>query len=445
MKLDFLDFGGGAGAAVPRSRRIIDRRMRQLDVVPLDHADKVVRVGLIAAGAFVGLFVLFGLLAPISSAAIAPGEVVVSGNRLVVQPITSGLVSEILVQEGQSVRAGQPLVRLNGIRSGAQLKQAQARRDALVALRSRLVAERDGLAEIAFPADLGQRAADPGVSQLLQAQRSLFARHGALLGADRGTAEMQLVAARARHAAAERQLALINDELEGFYTLYKKGFARKTTIRSLERTAAQLNADRISGAAAVREAEIQQARVRDQQVSDIVGQLNSVDQQLAQVTPQLDVNRYLADRDVLKAPVAGRVSGIAAIGPGTVIGGGKTLMEIVPSGRTLIVEARVKPQDIDDVRLGQEATVRFTSVNPHGKTAFKGKIITLSPDRIAGEGAAYYKAQIAIDDPSAAKEDGLTLQPGIPASVTIKTQDRTMIDYFMAPFSDAVSRAFREE
>ena len=445
MKLDFLSLGGGGSGATPMPRDLIERRMRQLDIKPLDHAGSSIRAGVIALCLFIGLLTLFALLAPISGAAIAPGEVTVSGNKVAIQPMGSGIVTEMLVREGQAVRAGQPLVRLNGVRSGAQLKQAQAQADSLRALEARLIAERDGSAVLAFPMTLTNRADDPVTAAAMASQRLVFARHRSVLNADRGSSDEELIAQRAKQVAAARQLTLISDELGDYRMLYAKGFARLTTIRSLERTRAQLQADTGAGAAAVRQAEIARQRVRDTQALDTAGQLNQVQQQLAQVTPQLDVTRYVADQDVMRAPVAGRVSGVAQVGPGMVVGGGKTLMEIVPTGRALIVEAQVKPTDIDDVRVGQEAMVRFSSVNPHGKTAFKGHVVTLSPARVESGSASYYKAQIVLDDPQAARREGLTLQPGIPASANIKTKNRTLFDYLFAPFTDAMSRSFREE
>ncbi len=443
MKLDFLSLGGGA--ATPLPRRVIERRMRQLDIRPLDHADRSIKFGLIAGGAFLFLLCAFAALAPISAAAIAEGEVTVSGDKIVVQPAAGGIVTQVLVREGQAVRAGQPLVRLNGVRSGAQLVQAQARRDSLRALEARLIAERDGRDTLLFPVDLTMRASDPQVASALASQQGIFAQHRAVLGADRDASVEDLVSVRAKLAASTRQLALISEELEDYRSLFRKGFARKTTIRSLERTQAELRADTIAGAATVRKAEIAAARIRDAQGLDLASQLGQVQDQLAQVTPQLDVSRYAADQDVIRAPAAGKVSGVTSMGPGTVIGGGRTLMEIVPSGRSLIVEARVKPQDIDDVRIGQEATVRFSSVNPHGRTSFEGRVMTLSPARIEQGGQSYYKAQVALLNPGELQREGLALQPGIPASVNIKTQERTLFDYIIAPLSDAFSRSMREE
>lgn len=450
MKLDFPALGGfgpARGAALPFPRRIIERRMRRLDVRPIDDASRAIRIGLIGAAAFFGLFLVFAMLVPISGAAIATGEVSVSGAKLVIQPGSSGIVAEILVREGQAVKAGQPLVRLNGVKSGAQLRQAQARRDALRAAEARLIAERDGKEVLLFPTDLTQRWQDPTAKDAMVAQRALFDKHRAVLDADRGISGSQLDAARARLAASERQLTLIREELADYRKLYAKGFARLTTIRSLKRTEAQLNADTLAGAATVNQAELGLRKTQDGQVLTLVAELKSVQDQLAQVNPQLDITRYQADLDLMRAPVDGRVAGVAAIGPGTVVNGGRTLMELVPNGRAMIIEAQVKPQDIDDVRLGTEAMVRFSSVNPHGQSAFAGKVITLSPARIGQEGGqpGYYRAQIMIDDPDALRRAGVELQPGLPASVNIKTQNRTLMDYLLAPFSDAMSKSFREE
>ena len=443
MKLDFLPFGGGQ--ALPR--RWIERRMRRLEVQPLDDARPAIRTGVIAAGIFFGLFVLFALLAPISGAAIAEGEVTVTGNRLLIQPEGTGIVSEILVREGQLVRPGQPLVRLNGVRSGARLRQAQARRDALRALEARLIAERDGARQLLFPPDLAARSADPIAAGAMRAQLALFERRRPVLDADRTITDARLAAAEARRQATSRQLALIEEELTDIRSLYRRGFARKTTLFALERTAAELRANLAGGSASVTVAEMNRTRTGNGQVVDIVQQLARVQEQLAQADPELDINRYAADRDLLRSPVAGRVSGIAQIGPGTVVGGGRTLMEVVPVGRALIVEARIRPEDVDDVRVGQEASVHFASVNPHGRSAFTGHVVTLSPNRISDGrgGQPYFRAQIALDDTAGAAREGVALQPGLPASVHITTQRRTLFDYLFAPLSDAVSRSFREE
>jgi HlyD family type I secretion membrane fusion protein len=461
VKLDFLSFGGGGGipgdpaqpgtgggGGGPRrlSRRLIERYMRsRLDVRPLDDARRTVRTGLIGAFLFFGLFLGFALLAPMNGAAVATGEVSVSGDRLVIQPVASGLVSEILVREGQAVRAGQPLVRLNGVRSSAQLRQAQARRDALRATEARLIAERDGAERLIFPADLASRSADPAAQAAMQAQLALFDRHRSILSADRSATDAQLTAAEAKHAASARQLALLNEELSGIKQLYAKGFARKTTLLALERSAAQLQADATTGSVAVEQAELSRRRTRDAQLMETVAELSRVQEQLAQVNPQLDISRYYADLDVLRAPVDGRVAGVAQVGPGTVVNAGGTLMQIVPNGRTYLVETRIKPSDIDDVKVGAEATVHFSTVNPHGRSTFTGHVVTLSPARLDGEGGGYYRAQVALDDPALLGRSGVALQPGLPVTVNVTTHQRTLWSYLTQPLADAMNGAMREE
>jgi HlyD family type I secretion membrane fusion protein len=448
MKLDFLHLGGGGAAphgGTPLPRQSIERAMRQLDIRPLDDAHRTIKVGLIVAAVFVAIFLAFASFAPISAAAIAPAEVSVSGDKVVIQPVTGGIVTQVLVREGQAVRAGQPLVRLNGVRSGAQLTQAQARYDGLRALEARLLAERDGRDVLTFPPELLRRAGEPTVAKAMAIQGQVFARRRAVQGADRGSSDESVTAARAALTATQRQLALITDELADYRSLYRRGFARLTTIRSLERNQAQLTAEVARATAALNQAGIAARRLEDSQSLDFASQLGQVQEQLAQVAPSLDVSRYVADQDVIRAPAAGRVSGIREMGAGMVVGGGSTLMEVVPNGRALIVEARVKPQDIDDVRVGQPAVVRFSTVNPHGRTAFDGRVVTLSPARIDQGGQSFYKAQVAMIEPETLRREGVELRPGIPASVNIMTENRSLFDYLLAPLTDAISRSFREE
>lgn len=445
MKVDFLSGAGGGGGGEQLPHKLIEARMRALNLQPLDNARRPIRIGLIAAALFLGIFALFAALAPISSAAIASAVISVTGDKLSIQPSGSGIVTAVLVHEGQAVESGQPLVRLNGIRSGAALRQALARRDSLEATEARLIAERDGAAEIAFPAELTQRARDPATAAAIDAQRAIFQRHTAILAADRDTGDQEVVAARAKAVAADQQLSLLRRQLADYRALYAKGLARKVTILSMEQSEADLVAQRASGGVAQQQARLAAMKTRDQQAMTAAQQLDETRGELAQLRPQLDVTRYLADQDVLRAPAAGRVSGLVELGPGMVVGAGRALMEIVPTGKPLVVEAQVKPEDVSDVRLGQAAMVRFTSINPHGRSAFPGRVTALSPARIEAQGGSYYKAEVMIDDPAAVRRSGLTLQPGLPASVTIKTRNRTLFAYLAAPLTDAMSKAFRQK
>lgn len=446
MRIDFA-FAGSGGPAVPEAPQdepaitVLDAPYEQLD-----DARKPVRTGLIAGGAFIGLLALFAAVAPLSEAAVTEGEVVTSGDRILIQSERSGLVSRLLVQEGQRVAANQPLVQLNGIRSAAAAEQAQARRDALRAQQARLIAERDGAEAIIFPPDLLARRNEPAAASAMASQQAIFTSHRNVMLADRRIVEQSRSAAEARQASARQQLALIEDELTGIRQLYARGYARKSQLRALERAAAQLQADSAVTSGDVEKSTLESARLASQQMMQTVAELGRVEQELAQVDPALRVRQYDARQDQLRSPVAGRVSGLTRVGQGTVLRGGQTVMEIVPDHRTLIVETRVKPSDIDDVKVGSVATLRFTTVNPHGRSDFEGKVVTLSPAPVAdGQGRGEFRAQIAVSDRTALQKAGIALNPGVPVSVQIRGRDRTLMDYLLNPITDAFSRMFREE
>ena len=450
MKLDFLSLGG-PGRPLPHFDLFADSADARPR--PLDDARRIIRIGLIAAGSFFGLLLLFALIAPISGAAVAQGEVTTAGTRLLIQPAAGGVIAELLVGEGQRVAAGQPLVRLNGVRSAAAAQQAQARRDSLRALQARLIAERDGLAQIPFPADLTRRAGDPAAAAAMASQQRIFARRDAVLGADRALAETERETAEAQRISAETQLSLIKDELAGIRGLVRRGYATMTRLRALERSEAELEGEPANAATAVRRAELRIARLAHAQLMDINAELARVEDALAQAEPALRVTRFDEARDTLRAPVAGRVSGVARLGPGSVLGPGQTVMEVIPDGRALLVEARVLPHDADDVRIGMPASLRFTTVNPRGQSTVRGRVVALSPARIGGDqtggqggaGAGYFRAQIVVDDPQSLRRSGIVLQPGLPVLVHIQTRSRNLLDYLFAPVEDAMSSAFREE
>lgn len=435
------------GAGQPGSpflRRAINRRMRMLDIEPLDQARPTVRRGVLIAVGFVAILALFALVAPFSSAAITAGEIVPAGDPLVIQPAESGRVSSLLVHEGDRVRKGQALVRLDPLRSEGRLSKAQASYDTLLAAEARLGAQLSGGAFV-VPSELARRADDPRVAALLASERAQLARDRVVRQADQGSAASQLVAARAQARAVVQQRALIGDELASYRELYDQGFARKSTVRALQRSAAQLQGEHATSVSSITQARLGAQRLRAAQSLDVETQLAQVRQQLAQLRPDLAVAQDNAIRAVLRAPADGRVSGVSAVGPGAMVSGGTTLMSLVPDGAQLVADVSVKTTDIDDVRLGQKATLRLTSVNPHGKSSFDGHVVRLSPDRVGSGAASGYRARIVLDDPVAAQREGIVLLPGIPVSANIETRERTIFGYLFFAFTDAISRAFRSE
>lgn len=413
----------------------------------LDDSRRTVRLGLGVAGLFFGVFLLVAGLAPLSGAAVAPGLVTVPGHRQPIQAFGGGMVTRLLVGEGQQVKAGQILVRLNGVVAGARLAQSQSRQDALRLAQARLVAERDEAAAMTPPADLQARAAEPAVADMLRGQQALFEQHRRLYEAETRIQAAKVEEAQTQVDGVTQQLALIRDELSGIQSLYRRGFAPKSRLLALERAQVDLRTGLAQARTRLAEAQLEQQRAASQRAGSILDQLRVAQEQLGQVNPEMSVSRFAAERDLLRAPFAGRVTGVAAIGPGTVLGSGQRVMDLLPDGKALIVEAHIKPQDIDDVKVGAKATVRFTTVNPRGRSSFTGHVTTLSPDRLADgrSGQSYFLAVIAIDDPAALARAGVNLQAGLPAAVNIKTRSRTLLDYLLAPLGDAISGSFREE
>ena len=229
-------------------------------------------------------------------------------------------------------------------------------------------------------------------------------------------------------------------------TLYDRGFAPKANLFELERLRVELEAQAVSGQAKVVEAELVAARAEQTRVGEVVEQLRVVQAQLQQVNPDVEITRYNAERDLVRAPLAGAVMGLASLSPGSILPPGRQVMDILPSGRGLIVEARIKPQDIDDVQVGSIADVRFTTVHPCGPSRVTGTVTTLSADRLTDPttGAAYYLAYIALDGDDL-RSDDLNLTAGLPATVNIRTAKRSFLNYILAPLSDAFSSAGREE
>ena len=412
----------------------------------LDDSRRIVRFGLLVVAFFFGALLLWAAFTPLSGAAVASGVVTVAGNRQTLQTGNGGVVEQVLVREGQKVTAGQVLVRMNGLAAGGRYRQSQASKDGLRAAEARLIAERDGAEAVAFPSDLTSRQADPAVQQAMANQVALFESRKRVFDTDRMIQAARIRQAETEASSPRQQLAFIREQLAGIRSLYNRGFAPKSVLYELERTRVQLEGDAAAGEARAAEVKLTAARADEARVGDVVEQLRLVQTQLQQVDPQVAVARYNAERDLVRAPVAGAVVDLGRFAPGSVLSPGAKIMDLLPDGRALIVEARIKPEDIDDVRVGSRADVRFTTVHPRGPSKVHGVVTTLSADRLTdpATGAAYYLARIVLDRADI-KDDSLTLTAGLPAAVNVRTSDRSVLSYLFGPLLDAFSTAGRQE
>lgn len=420
-----------------------------------------VLTGLIILSAAFGGFAIWSSLTDLSSAAIAVGSVAVEGNRKTVQHLEGGIVEEILVKDGDSVEAGQLLVRLDATRAQADLGVVESRYVAARAQLSRLEAESIGQETVDIPDYLLDRMDKLQVVDLVERELGLFEARKAALGGQRKILEQRLIqldqqrlGLLAERASRVEQIRLIREELVGLRELNAKGFAPRTRVLALERAAAELDGELGSFQSQIATNDERRGETRLQ----IIQLTNDVREQVAtnlrQVQDQVfDLEeRLVALRDIVKrtkviAPVSGTILGIQVSTEGAVIGPGTPILDIVPQNQPLIVKAQVAPQDADVVMPGLTAEIRFSALNQRTTPIFFGKVVTISADAFVNEqnGQSYYDAKIEISEKEAKKLEGFQLGPGMPAEVIINTGDRTALDYFVKPFTDRLARAFREE
>ncbi|WP_252090366.1 HlyD family type I secretion periplasmic adaptor subunit [Pseudomonas sp. MWU13-3659] len=417
-------------------------------------------VGATVVVVLLGGSLMWSAVTELAGAVIAPGTVAVQDSVKKVQHPNGGVVAQLLVSEGQAVQAGEVLVRLDATVQEAShaivakaLDQAQARQ-------ARLEAERDGKAQVEMPARLVSRQADEQVQAVMASERQLFAdRRQSREGQKSQLRERieQLKQTIGGHDLQQRtkaeEIRLIDEEYQAVKTLQKKGLMTLDRVNALARGIARLQGERGQLIASIAEA---RARIAETQL-----ELLQVDQRFReQVSEELRdlmarqgewVEREVAAADQLRrvdvlAPSAGRVQQLTVHTVGGVISPAETLMQIVPLGDELLVEARVSPQDIDQVMLGQDALLRFSAFNRATTPEVMGRVVRLSADLVSDPqtGLGYYRAGIHIDRAEQRKLDGLTLVPGMPVESMIQTGRRTVLSYLLKPVGDHAQRAFRE-
>ena len=418
--------------------------------------------GLLVVGGFFGVLGGWAALAPLSSAAIAPGTVIVEGNRRTVQHLEGGIVREILVRDGDAVAAGQPLVILDDTQARATLDLVQGRRVDALAREARLVAEGDGREAISFPDELYDRAAtDERTIKALDGQTGIFlARTEALKGQTeilrQGIAqyEEEIIGLHDWVEAEDKQLDLIDQEIQDVQTLLAKGLARRPRMLELRRRQAEIEGSRSQHVAEIARAKQRitevRIRIRDlrtERLNEAVAELRTVQTELFDLE-----ERYRAIEDVLRritirAPIGGVVLNLQIHTAGGVIAPGAPILEIVPEKEKRVIDARIDPSDIDVVQVGQIAQVRFPAFNQRANVPAGGTVTWISADRHVDEqsGTAYYRSRVELLDGSLAELNGKLIHPGMQADVLIVTGERTVLDYLVEPILVSINRAFREK
>lgn len=399
----------------------------------------------------------------LSSAVVAGGTVVVENNVKKIQHLTGGIVEEVLVKEGETVKAGQILLKLDGTTVRANLSIVENTLAQLYARRARLLAEQLGSDNFIIPENLNELtsgASTPG-SVLEESERKLFiSRRNALAGMKSQLASRKDQLAEetkgltVQIGAIGDALKLIGEELTGLDKLYGQGLVSMQRLTELKRDRAQLEGDRGARIAARAQAagrsseiDLQILQLDEDRRTEIAKELTDIEGKISEYE-----DRRIAAVDQLKridirAPLDGRVYQLAVHTVNGVIHPGEVLMLVVPGADSLTVEAKIATHDIDQIRLGQPVEIRFSAFNQHTTPIVEAEVVTIAPDLVTEErsGMSYYPLRIKPKPESLAALKGLTLYPGMPAEVFIKIADRTVLSYLAKPLTEQMKHTFREE
>ena len=414
--------------------------------------------GILALGALV--IVAWVVLAPLSGAIIAPAFVKVDMNRKVVQHQEGGILKQILVRDGDRVQMGQTLAVIDDVRLDATLDLLRTQHDGERAKAARLEAERGFLPAVEFPQELAARSGEPKVAEILQREVALFrARREALdsqiavLHKQISQTEDEATALAGQIAAEGRALRSQKEELALNVKLFKQNFVQKTRVMTLERAVAEYEARWAEHRAELAkthqrssELELRVLAQRNAYVQSATDELKEITTRLFDLEERLRPSKDAADRQRIAAPIAGVVVAQRVFTAGAVVGPREVLMEIVPEDKTLVVEARIRPEDINHVRKGSDAEVRLTAYKQRTTPLVAGRVNYVSADRILDPqtGAPYYVVHVDVPAPALEAAGNLRMQAGMPAEVYIRTDSRSAFDYVFAPVTAYLRRGMRE-
>jgi HlyD family secretion protein len=399
--------------------------------------------------------------AQISGALIAPGSIVVESNVKKVQHPTGGVVGEVRARDGDLVKAGDVVVRLDDTVTKASLAIVTKNLDGLWARAARLEAEQRGLDKIIFPPTLLNRSDDPDVKNVIASETKLFdVRTNGRIGQKAQLHERvtqlkeEISGLVAQEAAKDQEIALVEKELLGVRTLYDQHLVQISRLTTLERDAARLAGERaqyISSRAQAKgkitETELQIIQVDKDLVSEVSKDLRETNDKIGEFVERKVTAEDQLRRVDIRAPQDGMVLQSTVHTVGGVITAGDAIMMIVPQADDLQVEAKVNPQDIDKLQIGQKTLLRLSAFNQRTTPELNGVVSRVSPDVTTEQrtGQSYYTIRVSMPPQEVARLGEAKLIPGMPVEAFVQTGDRTMLSYLIKPLSDQLMRAFREK
>jgi HlyD family secretion protein len=419
------------------------------------------RLGWIVIIAFFGIFLGWASLAPLDAAATAEGSITVSGHRQTVQHRDGGSVSSVHVREGQHVKAGEVLIELAPSDLQGAERAASSQLINLQALRARLLAEQTGRNEIATPAEFASLSAEDKVAAdaALQRQRTEMLARNQAMASQRAVLQQrqaqigsQIAGINGQMESADKQSRLLNDELAATRKLAEQGYASTNRLRALERNAASLSGSKSDLTTGIARSQQQIGEMRAQSLGmmaqrseEIARDLQSVEQAISELIPKLLPLRQRVSDATIRAPATGTVVALTVFSPGALVAPGQRVLDIVPDAAPLVVEAKLSPNDIADVNVGQGAQVRLAALHDRTLPILNGKITQLSADTFTDErtGAKYYTAEITVPVAQVAalrKAEGRDsgIKPGLPVQIMISLRKRSALEYLLEPLTQSM-------
>ncbi|NEX60902.1 HlyD family type I secretion periplasmic adaptor subunit [Noviherbaspirillum galbum] len=424
-------------------------------------ATKHTRLGWWIVLAGVGGFILWAMFAPLDKGVPAPGTVMASGNRKLIQHQSGGTIEDILVKEGDKVKAGQTLVKMNDVIARSNADTARAQYITARAVESRLLAERDGKGEIAFPDELKNAKDDPRAASAMLTQQQLFSSRQMSLRSELGALDESVAGLKSQVRGLKEVLEsqreqgkLVKDQLDSLRDLVKDGYVARNRVLDLERTYSQINgavSENIGniGRAERQIAELNLRRVQRQQdyQKEVRTQLSDTQKEAEALQSRLKALDFELNNADVKAPVDGTVVALNVFTRGGVVPPAFRMMDLLPTDDPLIVESQIPVNLIDKVHPDLPVELIFSAFNQNQTPHIPGVVTQVSADRITDErtGMPYYKMRIRVTDEGKKLLGSLQVRPGMPVEAFIKTGERTMMSYLLKPVFDRAKSSLSEE
>ena len=408
-----------------------------------------------------GALVAWASLAPLDKGVVAHGVMKVVSYRKTIQHQHGGTVEEILVKEGDQVKKGQVLIRLNEALARASLSQFRSEYLANLGLEARLLSERRMDDRIVFPREITSLKGHPEIDEITGRQEELFRTRRNVLENEKKILrenieglEIYIGRLEELQASRNKQIELIAKEMEPLRELADQGYYPRNRILEMERVLADLQGRRSEdlgniarSRTAVSELKMRITRIEQDFFKEVDTQLTEVQKKIVALKDQYTAAADVLERTKIRSPEDGIVIGLRMHTPGGVIMPGHPVLDLIPLNAELIVEAWVMPNDIDKVHAGLKADLRFSAFKTSHTPVAEGEVILVSADRMVDEASrvAYYMCRVKITEKGLKELKGMTLQPGMPVEVILKTGERTLISYLLKPLLDRLAISFKEE